>query len=132
MEYITVGRHKYTPAQKTLLERAGLTEEVGRIQHVDNPTEVTSRAKELGAAIVIQALPIPVLASLLQAAKRAGVQVYGFRLKPVGLFKSRDEAVVSGGDVIVPSREGTFRVMKTSALQRLIKVEIVAEDVVSI
>ena len=131
--FVTVGRHSFTASQRTLLERVGLVAEVHRFQSVRDTIEVVEKARELGAsAIVVQGLPLPLLAQLLQHASRAGVPVYAFRTEAIGLFPSREEAERAGADIVIPSSEGSFRALRTVALQRLVKIQIVAEDVVSL
>jgi len=135
MRYLVVGRHNFTPVQVKLLEAVGLIEEVARVEQVDNAGAVISMAKEVGAeAIVVQALPMHLLAQLLQAAIRADIPVYGFRIETVGLYQTREEAEEVakrvGADILLPSREGTWRVARTAALQQLKRIIVEAEDVV--
>ena len=132
--FITIGRHAYTPAQARLLSIAGLGPEVGRIAHLRDPREAVEMASQKGAqAIVVQALPLPLLAQLLSLARRAGVEVYGFRVEAVGLYPTREAAEEAasrlGADIVSPSREGSWRVARTAALQRLKRIVVEAEDV---
>ena len=133
MRYIVVGRHKFTSVQVRLLEKAGLTDEVGRIAQVEDPVDVIKRARELGAdAIVVQALPMHLLAQLLQAATRAGIPVYGFKIQPVAMV-GIDEECPAEADVEIPNpRAGNKRCNKTVALERLIRVLIETQPVVTV
>ncbi|MFA4798730.1 hypothetical protein [Pyrococcus kukulkanii] len=127
---IVIGRHEFTEVQKRLIEKAGL-QKIKQIQHVNDITKLIQEAKELNADILVQAMPMHLLAQLLSSASREGITVYSFKLEPVGLFDTEEAARRSGADVIVPSREGTYRGMKTRALQKLIRIEIVTEDVIT-
>lgn len=130
--FVVVGRHNFTDVQRDLLERVGLKKEVYRFQTVENVANVVVKAKELGVnVIVVQGLPVPLLIDLVQRAKKEGVNVYVFKTEAVGIFEDMEQAK-QHGDVIIPSREGGFRVLKTVALQRVLRAEIVVEDVVSL
>ena len=128
-KFITIGRHKYTPKQEELLRRAGLTQEIERIAQVNNVNDVVTKARELGAAIVVQALPMHILAQLLTVAQRNNVPVYAFRIQALDTVPL-DESCPSEADIEVPDpRSGNKRCSKTAALQRLKRIVVEAEDV---
>lgn len=136
-KYVVVGRHKFTSRQEKLLEEAGFTVQTARIEQMQSPQEVVEKAKETGAsAIVVQALPMHLLAQLLQHASRAGMSVYSFRIEAVATINSEEEArkiaEETGADIVLPDpRSGNYRVSKTVALQKVKRIVVEAEDVAS-
>jgi len=120
--FITIGRHRFSDRQIELLRKIGLTDEVARVETVTNVSDVIKLAQERGAkAIVVQGLPLPILAQLLAEASRAGIAVFGFETEPV-----TDENVA---DIKLPSQEGKMRLLRTKAVVRFVKIEVVKEVV---
>ena len=129
--YIVIGRHKFTPVQTRLLEKAGLKEEIERIQMLENINEVVQKAAQNNAAIVVQALPMHILAQLLNAANREAVPVYAFKIEAVATVPL-DSNCPNDCDIEVPDpRSGNKRCSRTAALQRLRRIVVEAEDVVT-
>lgn len=127
MKFVTIGRHEWTDKQKQLLEAAGLTEEVARIAQLQGIEHLVSVIDEHQPdAIVIQALPLHLIAQILQYIK---LPVYNFKIEAVAT-KKLDEECPSEADIeIVDRRSGTKRCSKTVAIQRLKKVVVEAEEV---
>lgn len=127
---VVIGRHEFTPRQKELLRKAGLNpeNETKRIIQLNNPQEAVESAKAASAAIVVQALPLPLLAQLLQAAARAGVEVYGFRMETIASVPVNENCPEST-EIERPAEGGVKRCVRTAALQRLKRIVIEAEDV---
>ena len=132
MRFITIGRHEYTPLQRKLLEKTGLTEEVKRVVQVDDVREVVGEAEKLGAVIVIQALPMHVLAQLLQAASRAGIPVYSFRIEAITTVGINETCPKECDIEISDPRSGNKRCSRTAALQRLKRIVVDTEDVATV
>ena len=128
--FVTIGRHEFTPRQKQLLQKAGLAEEAERIAHVNNPAEVVKIAKERGAkAIVVQALPMHILAQLLQAAQREGIEVLQFQMETLATVKE-NEACPKGTEVESEVRGSELkRCIRTKALVRVKRIVIETEPV---
>lgn len=132
-KYITIGRHEYTPIQIQLLEAVGLFEEIDRVEYLkaDDINRVVKEAVENNASIVVQALPVGILAKLLKKAREDEVPVYGFIVETIGTF-GKDEALTLkkhvDADVWIESN-GSVRLGKTKALTRLRKV-VVEQDIV--
>lgn len=111
------------------MEKAGLTEEITRVQQVENVQDVVRLARENDAVIVVQALPMHILAQLLQAASRQNVPVFSFKIEAITTVPL-DSACPTDADVEVPDpRSGNKRCSRTVALQRLIRIVVEAEDV---
>ena len=130
-KYIVIGRHRFTPVQEELLRKAGLVEEVARIQQLEDINAVVQRAAQESAAIVVQALPMHLLAQLLSAANRAGVSVYAFKIEAVATVPMNEECPAEADVVIPDPRSGNKRCSRTVALQRLKRIVVEAEDVVT-
>jgi len=129
--FITIGRHRFTERQLQLLQKAGLKEEIERIQQVNSVDEVVQKAAQRGAAIVVQALPLPLLAQLLAAANKANVPVYGFRIEALATLSVYSKCP-SVADIEIPDpRSGNKRCSMTVALQKLKQIVVEAEDVVT-
>ena len=138
MRFVTVGRHPFTERQRELLRRAGLDEEVARVQHVESVEKVVELAKSLGAAIVVQALPLPMMVELVEEARRSGVPVYAFRIENVALLpaetyeEARKLAEERDADLFVYDPDTkTVRLRRTTALQRVRRFRVIleAEDI---
>jgi len=133
MRYIVIGRHRFTPVQIQLLQKLGLTEEVARVQQISDVADVLKLAKEKGAdAIVIQALPMHLLAQLLTVANRANIPVYGFRIEAVTIVPITQRCPAEADVEIPDPRSGNKRCSKTLALQRLKRIVVEAEDVATV
>lgn len=127
---VVIGRHEFTLRQKELLRKAGLNPEAEakRIVQLNNPAEAVEAAKQANAAIVVQALPLPLLAQLLQAANRAGVEVFNFRMETFATVPA-EQACPEGTEIERPAEGGHKRCVRTAALQRIKRIVIEAEDV---
>ena len=129
MRYVTIGRHPFTATQKKLLMMAGLTEEAARIPQLGSPADAIKEARERNAgAIVVQALPMHLLAQLLQAAGRAGIPVYSFKMRTLATLPE-GQACPPGTEVERPAEGGMKRCVATEALQRLKRIVVEAEEV---
>lgn len=127
MRYVTIGRHPYTPRQQELLLKAGLLREAARIENLENPRQPVELAREKAAtAIVVQALPLHLLAQLLQEARKAGIEVYSFKMRSEKLAK--EDKCPPGTEIELASGD-TKRCIRTEALQRIENILIVTETV---
>jgi len=129
--FLLVGRHNLTERQKELLKKVGLEKMVTRIETVNNPIQVVAEAKRTGAeAIVVQGLPMHIMASIINSASREGMPVLAFEMEQVGLVSNESE-IPENAEVVLPSREGTIRILRTARLVMLKRVviekEVVAE-----
>ena len=133
MRYVVVGRHDFTPPQRRLLVKAGLTEEAGRIPQINTPSEPVVVAKNNNAeAIVIQALPMHLLAALLPTANKFNIKVYGFKVEAVATVPA-DQPCPEEADIeVVDQRSGNKRCSKTVSLQLLKRIIVDAEDVATL
>jgi hypothetical protein len=127
--YITIGRHEFTGRQLKLLAKIGLTHEVERIEQVSDIPSIVKKAQEKGTPIIVQALPMHLLAQLVQIANRARIPVYSFEIQSIGIAKSREEAEElakqHNADIILPDpKSGTYRVSKTVALQQVVSITV--------
>ena len=135
--FITIGRHKFTERQLKLLELVGLKEEKARIGNVKDTKDVIAIAKEKGAdTIVIQGLPPSLLMQLLQHAKRENIKVLMFRIQAITVTDNEEEAKKiareHNADIVLPSREGKFRVSKTVALEEIEKIEVITKTIATL
>ena len=129
MRYITIGRHPFTPRQKELLAKAGLKEEVARVVQVNDVNEVIVKAKEVNAkAIVVQALPMHLLAQLLQATNRAGIPVLQFEMETIASVKA-EEKCPEGTEVERPAEGGFKRCIRTKRLVRVKRIVVETEPI---
>ena len=120
--YITIGRHKFTPKQVFFLQKLGLEKEVAR-QETYNPELLKQQIGQLKpTAIIVQGLPINLLADLLKIANNYNIPVYMFKTEPT---ENEEEA-----DIKIPSREGKIRLLKTTGIQRVKRILIEFEDVI--
>jgi len=89
---IVVGRHKFLPDQeRDVKEKLGCGELVYVKQVNDINKDILGLAKEKGAAaIVVQALPLPLMAQLLS--QRGRPPVYFLKMEARGLVESKEEA----------------------------------------
>ena len=132
MRYITIGRHKFTDKQVQLLEKVGLTEEVERVVKLEDINSVVQKARENNAVILVQALPMHILAQLLNSAQRQGIEVYAFKIEAVATVPI-DHKCPSDCDIEIPDpRSNNKRCSKTVALQRLKRIVVEAEDVATL
>ena len=119
--HIKIGAHPYTKRQILLLEQASIDPKpVAEVKQINNVNEVVVLAKEKRAVIVVQALPLPLLVQLINAAARAGVEVYTFELETVATV-GKDEPCPADADIQRVSGE-VKRCTKTKALKRLKKI----------
>ena len=138
MRYLVVGRHRFTDRQLRLLEKAGLTEEVKRIATVEDPVDVVLQAVELGVdAIVVQSLPMELLARLVDAADSEFIPVYTFKIEAIATASNMEEAEEIArrekADIILPDpRSGNIRVSKTVALQRVLRIVVETREVATL
>ena len=105
-----------------------------KLQQVDPANPLKDIDQSRFEAVVVQVLPVDILAKLLRVSRL-----------PVFLFKVEAVAVVSDerevedlsrkhdADIVnYDPRSGNYRVAKTVALQRLLRIDIVTEDVATI
>jgi len=131
-KYIVIGRHKFTDKQVRILEKVGLTEEIERIAKLEDINSVVQKAKENNAVILVQALPMHILAQLLSNASRNGIEVYAFKIEAVTTV-GINEKCPEECDIEIPDpRSGNKRCSKTVALQRLKRIIVEAEDVATL
>jgi hypothetical protein len=127
--FVTIGRHPFTQRQLNLLRKAGLEEEVARVVQVNNVNEVVELAKQKGAeAIVVQALPVPILMQLLQAAQRVGVMVLQFEMETVATVRE-NERCPEVAEVERPSEGGMKRCIRTRRLVLVKRIVVETETV---
>lgn len=132
---ILIGRHDLTDKQKLLLDKYFGEWSIDlKLQQVDPANPLKDIDQSRFEAVVVQVLPVDILAKLLRVSRL-----------PVFLFKVEAVAVVSDerevedlsrkhdADIVnYDPRSGNYRVAKTVALQRLLRIDIVTEDVATI
>jgi hypothetical protein len=127
--FVTIGRHPFTQRQTDLLRKAGLVEEVARIVQVNNVNEVVELAKQKGAeAIVVQALPMPLLMQLLQAAAKANISIHQFEMETFATVPA-SEGCPEGTEIERPSEGGYKRCVRTKRLVRVKRIVVETETV---
>lgn len=132
MKLLLIGRHSLTEKQKLLLEKVFGKYDIIQIATVD-PTDPIKSLPSSFDAIVIQALPIDLLAKLMKCNK----PIYQFKIIAVDLVNSEEKAKQiakeKDADIILHDpKTGNYRVSKTIALQRIKKIIIETEDVATI
>ena len=128
MKYVFVGKHNPSNIQLGMLKEAGLVDMVKRFKKVDDVKSVVDYAGDNECAIVVQGLPIGMMAELVTLARKANVPVYIFRTRLVFSMKNGNkcpewcDVVVKRGDIV--------ECKITESLQRIKKVVFDSEDVV--
>ena len=122
-KFLTIGRHEFTEFQLELLKERGLTEEVARIETINNIFDVIAKAKELGVKdIVIQALPASLLFQLWQLATKEGIALWMFEMDYGGARLISDPAEARENEVLIPAREGGYRAIPVKRLAKIRKI----------
>ncbi len=138
MKGVIVGRHSLLQVQQKMLEKLGI--EIAR-QVPQIPTEqkeISNFVRELKnenvEVIVIQALPINILAVLLQEAKKSGIKVLSFKQETIftGSKEEAERLVAEKPDrrTLLPSKENVFRVIEARELVEIKEIKIIEETVV--
>ena len=138
MRGVLVGRHGLLPVQERMLQKLGI-EIVRQVPQVPaEQKEIASFVRELKnenvEVIVIQALPINILAVLLQEAKKSGIKVLSFKQETIftGDRETAEKLVSERPDrrTLLPSRENVFRVIEVKELAEIKEVRIVEETII--
>ena len=131
---IIIGRHDLTDRQKALLRTAfGDYTIVGKIHTVDPNDNSIIEALNKADAVVVQALPIDVLAKLNAKVK---TPIYMFKIVPLGVLKTKEAVEVAkkeGADIVnIDPRTGNARVAMTVSLDLVEEVKVVTKPVVTL
>jgi len=131
---VIIGRHSLTSKQEELLKKAfGEYNVIGRIATLDLSNETQVAMLRSADAVVIQTLPVDLIAQVLKVTDKP---VYIFDIKALGVVTSKEaieEAVRSGADIVnIDPRTGNARVAMTVSLSRIKKVEIIKEVVATV
>ncbi len=131
---IIIGRHNLTDRQKKILEKAfGSYTITGKIHTVNPDDKAVIEQLKKADAIIIQTLPIDVLAKLKEL---LGNKLYIFKILPIGVVSS-DEALniakEGGCDIVnIDPRTGNARVSITVGLDRITEVVYKTKRVVTL
>ena len=135
MKSVLVGRHQLLEGQKKALDELGI-EVVEQVVNIDNPQEFVQRAANLGVdVIVIQALPLPILAQILQSAKRHGIKVYMFNQGKAEIFDSKEDAEKYVQELpeyrvlLASPTDNKFRVVEFTSVEEVQEIRIVTKTV---
>ncbi len=131
---IIIGRHELTDRQRKLLEIAfGEYNIIGRVHTVDPEDKTLIEALNKSDGIIIQALPIDVLAKLT---KKVSKPIYMFNIVPIGVLKTKEAietAKKEGADIInIDPRSGNARVALTVSLELVETVTVKTKTVATL
>lgn len=137
---ILVGRHRLLPGQEQAIKRyLGTDYEAIRVPHVAEPLkDVIEKALFFGAkAVIVQGLPLPVMAELVMEAKKEGIPVLFLKMRGAGVVPNEETAkqwVAEDPDnrtYLPPTRTGEgYRLLEFDGLYLQHGVEIKEEKVV--
>jgi len=130
-----VGRHKLLEAQSRGLEELGF-EIVGQVVNIDDPVEFINSVVQKGAeAVVIQALPLSLLAQILPLAKRNNIKIFMFEQGRAQIFNDEEEArkfVEEAPDrriLLISATDQRFRVVEFTGVVEVKEIKVVTVKV---
>jgi len=132
MKAVLIGRHSLLPIQTRMLEKLGI-EIVRQVPQVPtSPQEISQFVAQLKAegveAIVIQALPMAVLATLLQEAKKHGIKVLTFEQETIftGSVEEAKKLVEEKPErrTLLTAPNAPARVIEAKAISELTEIKI--------
>ena len=135
MKSVLVGRHQLLEGQKKALDELGIQIEK-QVVNIDDPQKFVQEVANLGVdVIVIQALPLPILAQILQSAKRHGIKVYMFNQGKAEIFDNKEEAekyiqeLPEYRVLLASPTDNKFRVVEFTSVEEVQEIRIVTKTV---
>ena len=135
MRAVLVGRHDLLEAQKKALDVLNV-EIVKKVEQIDDVNEFVNEVVNSKAnVVVIQALPISILAQILTPLQRNGVKILMFEMGNAKLFDSKQDAERYVNEapekrvLLATTTDNKWRVVEFTRVVEVVRVEIVTEVV---
>ncbi len=133
MKVVLVGRHSLLPAQERALRELGM-EVVEQVAQIDDPRKFVEELQDV-EGIVIQVLPLSLLAQMLPLAKKRGIKIFMFEQGKAKIFDSEEEAkrfVEEAPDrrvMLASPTDNIFRVVEFTGVAEVKNIKIETEKV---
>jgi len=107
MGYVLIGKHELTSVQKELVSKAGLGEEICKFDNIKNVMDVVMFCRKNNCNVLVEGLPVGLMAELVTVARRYKVKVYTFDTRTVFVVNNGSkcpsycDVVLERGDKVV-------------------------------